>query len=121
MPRVVHFEIPVDDPERAVAFYQDVFGWKIEKWDSPFDYWLVTTGAGEDPGIDGGITRRGDIGVTTNTVDVDDIDKYVGRVVAAGGTVLAPKTAVPGVGYLAYCVDPDGNFFGLMQADENAA
>ena len=44
MSRVVHFEIPADDPVRAAKFYEDVFGWKIEKWEGPFDYWLVTTG-----------------------------------------------------------------------------
>jgi integrase len=32
MPRIIHFEIPADDTDRAVRFYQKVFGWKIEKW-----------------------------------------------------------------------------------------
>jgi len=63
MPRVVHFEFYVDDPERAVKFYQEVFGWKITKWEGPVDYWLVTTGEEGEPGIDGAIARR------TNGVD----------------------------------------------------
>lgn len=58
MPRVVHFEIHADDPERAAAFYSSVFGWEIMKWDGPFDYWLVRTGPREEMGIDGGILRR---------------------------------------------------------------
>jgi len=44
MPRVVHFEIHADDPQRAANFYQGVFGWDIKKWEGPEDYWLVTTG-----------------------------------------------------------------------------
>jgi catechol 2,3-dioxygenase-like lactoylglutathione lyase family enzyme len=44
MARVVHFELAADDPERAVKFYQQVFGWQIHKWDGPQDYWLATTG-----------------------------------------------------------------------------
>ena len=44
MPRVVHFEVSADDPERAASFYRDVFGWNFHKWDGPEPYWLVTTG-----------------------------------------------------------------------------
>ena len=57
MPRVTHFEIPADDPERAADFYRKVFGWEIKKWDGPVDYWLVTTGSADEPGIDGGIAK----------------------------------------------------------------
>ena len=56
MARVVHFEIPVDNPDRAVKFYTDVFGWKIEKWEGPIDYWLITTGEENEPGINGALT-----------------------------------------------------------------
>jgi catechol 2,3-dioxygenase-like lactoylglutathione lyase family enzyme len=65
MPRVVHFEISVDDPERAIRFYSDVFGWKIEKWEGPMDYWLITTGPENEPGIDGALIRRQDPAVPT--------------------------------------------------------
>jgi len=58
MPRVIHFEIPADDPARAVKFYADVFGWQSQKWDGPMEYWLVATGKAPAPGIDGGILRR---------------------------------------------------------------
>ena len=54
MPKIVHFDIPADDPMRAVAFYQEVFGWKYDKWDGPMEYWLINTGPGDEPGIHGG-------------------------------------------------------------------
>ena len=60
MSRVVHFEIPADDPERAINFYEKVFGWRFEKWEGPIEYWLVKTGPEDQPGIDGGLTRRED-------------------------------------------------------------
>jgi predicted enzyme related to lactoylglutathione lyase len=122
MPRVVHFEIAADDPERAVAFYRSVFGWQIEKWDGPMEYWLITTGPKEEPGIDGGLGRRTEPGVgTENTIDVVSVDDSVKKIVAGGGKVVRPKHAVPGVGWLAYCADTEGNTFGVMQRDLSAA
>lgn len=120
MPRVIHFEINADDPDKAAEFYQRVFGWKIEKWAGPVDYWLVTTGEDTEPGINGAITRRSDNLTTVNTIGVDSLDKAVDEVVKAGGGVVQPKAAVPGVGYSAYCRDPEGNVFGLMQEDSTA-
>jgi predicted enzyme related to lactoylglutathione lyase len=120
MPRVVHFEINADDGERAVQFYTSVFGWKVQKWDGPVDYWLLMTGGGE-PGIDGAVTLREDPPeATVNTVDVPSVDEYVAKVKENGGTVLVPKMPVPGVGWMAYCKDTEGNTFGLMQSDPNA-
>jgi hypothetical protein len=55
-----------------------------------------------------------------NTVDVPSCDEFVGKVVAAGGKVAMPKMPVPGVGWLAYCADPEGNTFGVMQNDPKA-
>ena len=121
MPRVAHFEIPADDPERAVKFYQNVFGWKADKWAGPMEYWLVKTGESKEPGIDGGIVKRGGMtGVTTNTVNVTDLDASIKKIEAAGGKVVAPRMSVPGVGYMAYCKDTEGNVFGIMQADTTA-
>jgi predicted enzyme related to lactoylglutathione lyase len=120
MPRVVHFEIPVDDPERGVKFYQKVFGWKINKWDGPEDYWLITTGEKGEPGIDGAIQRRMPGATTVNTVDVASVDEFTQKVVKAGGKVVMPKHTVPGVGYLIYCADTEGNVFGMMQSDPSA-
>jgi predicted enzyme related to lactoylglutathione lyase len=115
---VTHFEVGADDPERLSKFYQDVFGWKVQKWDGPMDYWLVMTGDEGTPGIDGGIARKGEgEGGTINSIDVPDCDDYVARITAAGGAVVLPKTAVPGVGWLAYCKDTEGNTFCIMQED----
>lgn len=121
MPRVIHFEIPADDPERAVSFYRNAFGWKIERWEGPMEYWLVTTGPEGEPGIDGGLGRRSEPGAgTENTIGVDSVDQAAEKVVAHGGKVIRPKAAVPGVGWLAYCEDTEGNRFGLMQDDPSA-
>lgn len=120
MPRVVHFEIPADNPERAVEFYRKVFGWKIEKWEGPMEYWLVTTGEDKEPGINGGIMSKETQKTTVNTIDVPSVDSYIKKITEAGGKAVMPKTAVPGVGYMAYCVDTEGNVFGLMQSDPSA-
>ena len=121
MPRVIHFEISADDPDRAISFYEEVFGWQINKWEGPIEYWLVSTGAAEEPGIDGAIMRREpNIDNTNNTIDVPDIDAYMEKIVKAGGKVVQSKIAVPGVGYSAVMLDTEGNTFGLMQNDPNA-
>lgn len=128
MSRVVHFEIHGGDPERLVAFYGDLFGWQIAKWEGPMDYWLVTTGTGE-PGIDGAIMRRQGsapaAGQAVNayvcTVSVDDLDDTMERAGRLGAQVALPRMAVPGIGYLAYVRDPDENILGLMQSDPTAA
>jgi predicted enzyme related to lactoylglutathione lyase len=120
MGRVVHFEIPVNEPDRGSSFYQKVFGWKFTKWDGPMEYWMVSTGADGEPGINGGMMRRGNVTTTTNTVDVDSVDASVAAVSKAGGKLVMPKTPIPGVGYFAYCEDTEGNLFGVMQADPKA-
>jgi len=121
MPRVGHFEINADDPERVVKFYQKVFGWKIEKWNGPVAYWLVTTGPNDQPGINGGIMKRMNPQASTyNTVDVPSVDEFTKRIAESGGKVVVPKMAEPGVGYMAYCADTEGNVFGIMQEDPEA-
>jgi predicted enzyme related to lactoylglutathione lyase len=121
MSRVVHFEIGADDPERASKFYADVFGWKINKWEGPVDYWLATTGESDEPGIDGAIMQRSKpVDTTVNTISVDSADEFMKKVAASGGKVLTDKTTVPGVGYFAYCTDTEGNPFGIMENDPEA-
>ena len=128
MPRVVHFEIHAQDPERAVHFYERVFGWSAQRWGSE-EYWLLTTGSAAERGIDGAIlARRGDqpadgapVSGYVCTVEVDDLDRYLAEATAAGGTIAVAKLAVKGVGWLAYCRDTEGNIFGLMQPDAAAA
>jgi uncharacterized protein len=127
MARVVHFEIHADNPERAVAFYRNVFDWQISKWDGPADYWPITTGADNEPGINGAILQRqgpinGDAVIAyVCTIDVADIDAAIANVRAQGGTEALPKMAVPGIGWLAYFKDTEGNIFGMLQADHSAA
>jgi predicted enzyme related to lactoylglutathione lyase len=120
MPRVTHFEFNADDPERAAKFYENVFGWKIKKWEGPIDYWVVNTGEKDTPGIDGGIMKRIDHETTIVNIDVSDVDEFVKKIEEAGGKVVKPKEAIPGVGYFAYCSDTEGNLFGIMQEDHNA-
>ncbi len=121
MSRVVHFEIPVNDPERAASFYRKTFGWKIEKWPGPMDYWLVATGADGLPGINGGLLKKqAPTTATTNTIHVESVDAAVKVVQGAGGKLISPKTAIPTVGYFAYLEDTEGNLFGVMQPDKNA-
>lgn len=122
MPRPIHFEIPADNPERASAFYRDVFGWQFQKWDGPMPYWLIVTGKDGERGIDGGMMPRQAPGASTvNTIGVASLDASLETIEAKGGKTVVPKMPVPGVGWLAYCVDTEGNTFGVMQADETAA
>jgi uncharacterized protein len=122
MPRVIHFELPVDDPERSVEFYTKVFGWQISKWEGPQDYWLVRTGEPGERGIDGAIMRRSDlISGTVNTLDVASLDAAVDKVTANGGSLVGEKLPIPGVGYFAYCRDTEGNLFGMMEAERPAS
>jgi len=117
MPRPIHFELPADDPERAISFYQDVFGWKVQKWDGPQEYWLVSTGEAPAPGIDGAIMRRhAEAQHLIHTLDVPDLDAYIEKVTTAGGRVVVPKMEIPGVGWFAYVADPEGNVFGMIQS-----
>lgn len=126
MPRVVHFEIHAAEPERAIRFYHELFGWQFNKWAGPEDYWLVITGPKEEPGIDGGLVRRrgaidGQAVIAyVCTADVRSVDATVNTALKLGGSVELEKTAIPGVGWLAYLKDTEGNIFGIMQADRNA-
>ena len=121
MPRPIHFEIPAGDPERAIGFYTTVLGWKIVKWDGPVDYWLISTGDPAEPGINGGLLLRRDPNQPcVNTIGVENLDETLQAVERHGGQCVVPKMPIPGVGWLAYCKDTEGNLFGLMQADSPA-
>jgi len=116
--KVVHFEIPAEDMQRAVSFYRQAFGWEIGKWDGPMDYWLATTGPEEENGIHGAITKReGFNDSVVNTIAVESLAETVARIKAAGGTVLEERLEVPGVGLLAYFRDTEGNMFSALQPE----
>lgn len=123
MNRVVHFEIQADDISRAQEFYKKVFGWKTEqvmtKEKGGMDYWGITTGE-KGGGINGGLYKRpaekGEQQYLYDcTIDVADIDKAVGDIKNAGGTIVKEKMEIPGVGWFASAKDPEGNRFGLIQ------
>lgn len=120
MSRVVHFEIMAKNPNRAVEFYQTIFGWDIKKWDGPEDYWLVTSGPDDEPGINGAIGQSQGEPVTVNVVSVTSVEKFAEKVTQNGGEIVLPKMAIPGVGYAIYCKDTEGIVFGLFESDETA-
>jgi len=121
MNRFTHFELASNDLEKTAAFYSNVFGWQIQKWEGPIDYWLVTTGDTSTPGINGGLMQtNGEFKGTINTIEVANIDAAIAKVLANGGEIVLPKDAIPGVGYQAYFKDNSGIIVGLHQADPKA-
>jgi predicted enzyme related to lactoylglutathione lyase len=133
MPTIVHFEIPSDDIERAKKFYNDLFGWKIEKWGAgtdrqltsaatgqPMEHWMVTTT--DDKGnkaLCGGMMKRVQPEQQIiNYINVRSVDEYSEKVEKLGGRVVAPKHAVPGMGL--FSIDTDNNCFGIWESNETA-
>jgi predicted enzyme related to lactoylglutathione lyase len=124
MPRPVHFELSFEDAERAKNFYSTVFGWTYQKYgDDTMPYWLTTTGPDGEMGINGGMMLRqgGMPAGTTNTMGVESVDAAVDTIKSAGGTIILEKMAVPGMGWVAYALDTEGNQFGVFEMDSNAA
>jgi predicted enzyme related to lactoylglutathione lyase len=124
MSRPVHFEIAVENMERAKAFYSTVFGWSFQQYgDDTMPYWLTTTGPSDQPGIDGGLRGRmpGEGPITVNTVGVESVDASADAIQAAGGQIVMPKMAIPGMGWVAYGTDTEGTIIGIFQMDPNAA
>lgn len=121
MNRIVHFEIPADNPERASAFYAKALGWEFNRFPGEIPYWLVRTGPEGTCGIDGGMMPRQQAGQGPVLVaGVESIDAAVKKVSGAGGQEVVPKMAIPGVGWAAYFTDTEGNIFGIFQDDTNA-
>ena len=128
MNRPVHFEIHAAEPQRLIEFYAGMFGWKFEAWGPPGIYWVIYTGAKDTAGIDGGLVpRRGAspadgqaVNAFVCTVEVASAKESLERAKRLGGTEAHPVMPIPGVGWLAYAKDPDGNIFGMMQNDTSA-
>jgi uncharacterized protein len=130
MPTIVHFEIPSDDIERSRTFYNELFGWDIEKWTGSMpataegrEYWIISTV--DDKGnkaLGGGMMKRQSPQQqgTTNYFDVKSVQEYSSKVEKLGGKVITPKMPVPGVGYIAICTDTENNTFGILEADQTA-
>ncbi|WP_394583750.1 VOC family protein [Cytobacillus firmus] len=130
MGRLVHFEVHVDDMERAKKFYGGVFGWSFQDWSeyAGMPYYGAVTGNDEEPGINGALMQRqgpppGDnqaINGYSCTIGVEDYDAEEGRILENGGTVALPKYALPGMAWQGYYKDTEGNIFGIHQPDANA-
>lgn len=113
---IVHFEIPVDDVDRARKFYQGLFDWEFE--DTGQDYHIIRTGEGE---LGGGMMKR----VVPEQrpvlyVSVESVDEYVKKIQDADGTVVVPKMAVPTMGYFAQALDTEGNVFAIWEDNPQA-
>ena len=120
MNRVVHFEIPATDPETSRKFYESAFGWKFGQF-GPAPYFLATTGPDNMPGINGAVMKRNHPQQPVTTIiSVEDIDKAIAKITAAGGKIVVNKTALPGVGWSAYFMDPDNNILGIWKEDRAA-
>jgi predicted enzyme related to lactoylglutathione lyase len=139
MPTIVHFEIAADDIERAKKFYNELFGWKIEKvpvmntndnnnghltsaaTGEPIEYWMITTDDKGNKALSGGLMKRQmPEHRITNYINISSVDEYKSKVEEAGGKVIAPKHAVPGMGYFALCLDTENNPFAIWETNENA-
>lgn len=122
--RVVHFEIPFDDGDRARDFYSNAFDWQMMQMPE-MGYTLVMSGpSGEEgpaePGyINGGMMQREGPYTSPNLViDVDNLEDALAAVNSAGGSTVSERQAVGDMGFTAYCRDTEGNLIGLW---ENAA
>jgi uncharacterized protein len=126
MDKVVHFEIPVDDAERAKGFYRSAFEWGLNDADMGGGniYTIVTTtpidektSVPTEPGaINGGLMQRTpDSPAPVITIGVDEIDDTLKKVEAGGGSVVQPRTEIPNMGAFAYFKDSEGNVLGLWE------
>ncbi len=125
MNNVAYFEIQADDPSKLVEFYAAVFGWKFTRDENiPIEYWRITT-----EGANGGLLKRpatvppsqSGTNAYVCSMQVENFDATAEKIMNQGGIEALPKFAVPGKCWQGYFVDPQGNTFGLFQADEKAA
>jgi uncharacterized protein len=120
--KVVHFEVPYDDGDRARSFYADVFGWQIHSMPE-MQYDMVSTGPVSDQGmpsepgyVGGGMTQRGDIvSRPVITIEVDDVNETLARVRSSGGSAVGEPIPVGDMGVAAYFQDSEGNLMGIWQ------
>jgi uncharacterized protein len=115
MSRPIHFEILTAHPEQMAEFYRSALGWTFSTGGGSAPYWLADTGTSEAPGINGAIMDRHFPQAVINTIEVESLDETIRKVEAAGGKKVHGPGEIPGIGLHAYCTDPDGNFFGILQ------
>ena len=120
MPTIVHFEIPVDDIQRARKFYSELFGWEIKDSGMPgTEYFSVMT-TGENPVHGGMMKRQQPQQQISPYIDIPSVDDYEAKIKELGGTILMAKSPVPGMGYFAMCMDTEGNVFGIWEENKEA-
>ena len=119
---VVHFEIPAENVEKLKDFYTQLFGWKIEKTPGPIDYWMIETvpvdekGIALRSGVNGGMMKKQHPEhKPTNYIAVESVDDYARKIEGLGGKITVSKMEVPGVGWWAMAIDPEGNHFALLE------
>jgi predicted enzyme related to lactoylglutathione lyase len=121
-----YFDLTVANVARAKAFFEATLGWRFEKFDMPYEYYRIQAGPEGEPGIDGGIggvanaSVSGGRPMTLITMPVANLDEVLARVVASGGSIVEPRTPIPGIGWYATCAEPGGLKFGLIEADAAA-
>jgi predicted enzyme related to lactoylglutathione lyase len=127
MSRIVHFEIQGSQPQALVDFYTELLSRRISRWEGAH-YWSIEAGPADKPGINGGLLPRPggapSAAQTVNafvcTAEVESLDQTLAKAMSPDAGMPLPKSPVPGVGWLAYIEDPDGNIIGLLQPDQNA-
>jgi O-methyltransferase len=119
---LVSLDLGVDQPERAQAFYSEVFGWRIDTLPGVPDYWLLGGGPNGQAAIRGALVkRRYPTETTTCWIEVTSVDEVLARVVEHGGVALTTKQTLPGLAAFVYCQDTEGNVLGLVQRGPNEA
>ena len=114
MSRPFYFEILSAEPEKTVAFYKTVLGWKFNE-KGPQAYWPADTGPGGEPGINGAVMGAHFDQKVINTIRVDSLDDVLAKVEAAGGKKIHGPMEIPNIGLHAYCTDLQGTIFGVLQ------
>jgi predicted enzyme related to lactoylglutathione lyase len=117
MTKVIHFEIPADNPERAIEFYQKVFGWNIIKWEGEFDYWMVEAGEEDEPGINGAIYPRQEGAGVGVVIGVDSFDEFAQKIREKGGKMVIEKMTIPGIGITGSFQDTEGNMLSIIEPE----
>lgn len=121
MAKVVHFEIPIADPKKAIPFYEKVLGWQFQAYQGGGDYWLATTGPESEQWGIGGALMLGEprSGGTVITIAVPSLAEARSKVTANGGKVTTDVQTIPGVGEFCYVEDAEGNTLGFLQPTGN--
>lgn len=120
MNRVVNFDFPTDNAERAKDFFTSIFGWKFTEWLNE-GYWLIETGEKHKRGINGSmIQRRHEKQTCSIMIQVENIDVTLRKVVEEGGRVVHEKRTIPKVGWIAYFKDIEDNMICIMQFNPDA-